>query len=87
MKKLASPDQKEQECGKKLADEILKKNVQKEIYEDREVKIKTDRSIINKYSSKEDNLFNDPNKMSRGKSFIRSYITLSCFSMCSDKLI
>lgn len=81
VKKLASSDEKEQECGKKLADEILKKNVQKEIYEDGEVKIKTDRSIINKYPSKEDNLSNDPNKMSRGKSFIRSYITFLFFDV------
>lgn len=68
MKKLASSDQKEQECGKKLADEILNKNIQKEIYEDGEVKIKTNRSVINKYASKEDDPSNDPNKMSRGRS-------------------
>lgn len=66
MKKLASSDQKEQECGKMLADEMLERGIQKEIYEDGEVKIKTDRSVINKYPSKED----DPNKMSRGRLFI-----------------
>ncbi|XP_011157329.2 tetratricopeptide repeat protein 12-like isoform X2 [Solenopsis invicta] len=65
VKKLASSDEKEQECGKKLADEILEKRVQKEIYEDGEVKIKTNRSVINKYPSKEDEPSNDPNKMSR----------------------
>ncbi|XP_070166516.1 tetratricopeptide repeat protein 12 [Polyergus mexicanus] len=71
VKKLASSDPKEQECGKKLADEILEKNVQKEIYDDEEIKIKTNRSIINKYSSKEDSSFNDPNKISR-EMFIKS---------------
>ncbi|XP_071553288.1 tetratricopeptide repeat protein 12 isoform X2 [Temnothorax nylanderi] len=65
VKKLASSDQKEQECGKKLADEILEKGVQKEIYEDGEVKIKTNRSVINKYPSKKYDSSNDPNKMSR----------------------
>lgn len=79
MKKLASSDQKEQECGKKLADEILEKGIQKEIYEDGEVKIKADRSVINKYLSKEDDPSNDPNKMSRGRLFIRLYVPLlSC---------
>lgn len=69
VKKLASSDPKEQEYGVKLADEILEKNVQKEIYEDGEIKIKTNRSLINKYSSKEDSPSNDPNKISQGKSF------------------
>jgi len=78
VKKLASSDQKEQECGKKLADEILKKDVQKEIHEDGKVKIKTDRSIINKYPSKDD-LSNDPDKISRGRLLIHLYILLlSC---------
>lgn len=76
VKKLASSDEKEQECGKKLADEILEKRVQKEIYEDGEVKIKTNRSVINKYPSKEDEPSNDPNKMSRGTLYIRLYIPL-----------
>lgn len=67
VKKLVSSNREEQECGKKLADEILEKGIQKEIYEDGEVKIKTDRSVINKYSSKGDDPSNDPNKMSRGK--------------------
>lgn len=69
MKRLTSSDRKEQECGRKLADEMLKKGAQKEIYEDGEVKIKSDRSVINKYPSKED----DPNQMSRGRSFIHLY--------------
>lgn len=67
VKKLASSDPKEQKYGEMLADEILEKNIQKEIYEDGEIKIKTNRSIINKHSSKEDNSSNDSNKMSRGK--------------------
>lgn len=76
VKKLASSDQEEQECGKKLADEILQKGVEREICEHGEVKIKTDRSLINKYPSKDDSN-NDPNKMSRGKLFILFYISLS----------
>lgn len=67
MKKLTSSNREEQECGKKLADEILEKGIQKEIYEDGEIKIKTDRSVINKYPSKEDDPSNDSNKMSRGR--------------------
>ncbi|EFN77538.1 Tetratricopeptide repeat protein 12 [Harpegnathos saltator] len=64
VKKLASHDPKEQECGRILADEILEKNVQGEIHEDEtEVRIKANRSVINKYS-KEDSS-NDPNKISR----------------------
>ncbi|XP_011870133.1 PREDICTED: uncharacterized protein LOC105563279 [Vollenhovia emeryi] len=65
VKKLASSDREEQECGKMLADEILAKGVQREIREDGEVKIKTDRSVINKYPSKEDDPSSDPNKMSQ----------------------
>ncbi|KYQ53066.1 Tetratricopeptide repeat protein 12 [Trachymyrmex zeteki] len=65
VKKLASFDQQEQECGKKLADEMLKQGVKKEIYGDGEIKVKTDRSIINKYPSKEHDSNNDPNQMSR----------------------
>ncbi|EZA50738.1 Tetratricopeptide repeat protein [Ooceraea biroi] len=71
VKKLASSDLKEQECGKMLADEILKDDVQKEIYEDGEIRIKTNRSVINKYSSKEDDPTNDPNKMSQ-RMFMKS---------------
>lgn len=67
MGKLASCDPEEQECGKMLADEILEKNVQRQIYEDEEVQIKTDRSVINRYSTNENNASDDPNKMSRGK--------------------
>lgn len=77
VKKLTSSDREEQECGKKLADEILKKNIQKEIYEDGEVKIKTNRSVINKYPSEEDDPSNDPNKMSRGK-LLFVYILYYC---------
>ncbi|KYM98673.1 Tetratricopeptide repeat protein 12 [Cyphomyrmex costatus] len=64
VKNLSSSDQQEQECGKKLADEMLKQSVQKEVYGDGEVKVKTDRSVINKYPSKEHDS-NDPNKMSQ----------------------
>ncbi|XP_029176196.1 tetratricopeptide repeat protein 12-like, partial [Nylanderia fulva] len=64
VKKLASSDPKEQEYGQKLADEMLERKVQKEIYEDGEVKITTNRSIINKYAS-ESNSCDDPNEMSR----------------------
>lgn len=77
MKKLASSDRKEQECGKKLADEILKKDIHKEVCEDGEVKIKANRSVINKYPSKEDDSSNDPNKMSRGRSLF-VYILRYC---------
>lgn len=68
MKKLASSDPKEQECGKRLADEILERNIQSDICED-DVKIKTNRSFINKYSS-EDVSSSDPDNMSRGRSFL-----------------
>lgn len=73
MKRLTSSDRKEQECGRKLADEMLKKGAQKEIYEDGEVKIKSDRSVINKYPSKDDDPSDDPNQMSRGRLFIHLY--------------
>lgn len=86
IKKLVSSDREEQECGKMLADEILKKSVRKEIYEDEEVKIKTDRSVINKYPSKEDDPSNDPNKMSRGRSFVRILRYCLIYSVYSDKL-
>ncbi|KYN14296.1 Tetratricopeptide repeat protein 12 [Trachymyrmex cornetzi] len=71
VKKLASSDQQEQECGKKLADEMLKQGVQKEVYGDGEVKVKTDRSVINKYPSKEHDSNNDPNQMAR-EAFMKS---------------
>jgi len=65
VKKLVSSDSKEQECGKILADEILKDR--KEIYKENEIRIKANRSVINKYSSKEDDFNNNPNKMSQSK--------------------
>ncbi|KAL6262399.1 hypothetical protein P5V15_007486 [Pogonomyrmex californicus] len=70
MKQLTSTDPKEQERGKKLADEILA-DVPKEIHKDGEIKIKTDRSVINKYPLKENNSSDDPNKMSR-ETFMKS---------------
>jgi len=85
VKKLASSDQQEQECGKKLADEILKQNVQKEIFGDSEVKVKTDRSVINKYPSKEHDSNDDPNQMSRG-TFIHVLCYCFVYSASSDKL-
>ncbi|XP_020281330.1 tetratricopeptide repeat protein 12 isoform X2 [Pseudomyrmex gracilis] len=63
VKKLASSDPKEQECGKRLADEILERNIQRDICED-DVKIKTNRSLINKYPS-ENVSSSDSDKMSR----------------------
>lgn len=86
VKKLASSDQKEQECGKKLADEMLERGIQKEINEDEEVKIKTDRSVINKYPSKEDDPSNDPNKMSRGRLFVHILCYCLIYLTYSDKL-
>lgn len=65
VKKLASSDPKEQECGKILADEILERNVQRDIRED-DVKIKTNRSLINKYPS-ENVSSSDSDKISRGR--------------------
>lgn len=69
MQKLASHNPKEQECGRILADGILQRNIQKEIHEDAEIRIKANRSVINKYSTEEEN-YNDPNKMSRGELFV-----------------
>ncbi|XP_020281329.1 tetratricopeptide repeat protein 12 isoform X1 [Pseudomyrmex gracilis] len=71
VKKLASSDPKEQECGKRLADEILERNIQRDICED-DVKIKTNRSLINKYPS-ENVSSSDSDKMSRGRLF--SFVT------------
>ncbi|XP_070512770.1 tetratricopeptide repeat protein 12 [Cardiocondyla obscurior] len=62
VKKLASADREEQECGTKLADEILKKGVYKDVCGD--VRIKTDRTVINKYPLKDDSS-GDPDKISK----------------------
>lgn len=67
IKKLASCDPKEQEHGQILADEILERKTPKEISEDGELKVKTDRSVINKYSLTESS--KDPATMSQGKVF------------------
>ncbi|XP_032687444.1 tetratricopeptide repeat protein 12-like [Odontomachus brunneus] len=64
VKKLASHNPEEQECGRILADRILQNNTQREIYEDVEIKVKANRSVINKYSMEEDNS-NDPSKISQ----------------------
>lgn len=55
VKKLASTNLAEQEEGKFLADEILKNNIEKQITDDGEIRVKTNRTMINKYSNNEDN--------------------------------
>ncbi|XP_063985082.1 tetratricopeptide repeat protein 12-like [Diachasmimorpha longicaudata] len=65
VKKLASSDVNEQKTGELLADNILKSNesaVACNLSGKEELKVKTDRTLINKYSSSEDT---DPNRMSR----------------------
>lgn len=58
MKKLASSDIKEQEEGKLLADQILEGNSEKEFTGDGEVRIKTNRTVINKSSTNNDSTSN-----------------------------
>lgn len=53
MKKLASSDVAEQTQGQMLADEILEKKSETIISEDCELKVKTDRTLINKCSTDE----------------------------------
>lgn len=52
---MASTNLAEQEEGKFLADEILKNNIEKQITDDGEIRVKTNRTMINKYSNNEDN--------------------------------
>ncbi|XP_066596090.1 tetratricopeptide repeat protein 12-like [Prorops nasuta] len=51
IKKMSSHDKEEQKCGEILAEEILQNNKEKEIGEITELKIKSERTIINKYPS------------------------------------
>ncbi|KAJ8680266.1 hypothetical protein QAD02_016053 [Eretmocerus hayati] len=67
VKQLASTDITEQKHGMLLADEILGKKNDIEITEDTELKIKVNRTFINKYSPDD----GDPNKMSQ-EAFKRS---------------
>ena len=60
---MTSSDTKDQEVGMLLADEMLKKNNTKEINENEEVKIKMNRTLINKFKPEDSN----PENMSRGE--------------------
>ena len=62
VKKLASTDLNDQEQGKALADEILEGKVEKQITEDGEIRVKTNRTFINPRLKEPD----DPEKMSQG---------------------
>nr|XP_034180158.1 tetratricopeptide repeat protein 12-like [Osmia lignaria] len=53
VKKLASPDPEEQKHGQILADEILETKPTKDFSEDDELKVKVNRTVINKYSKDE----------------------------------
>ncbi|XP_035720329.1 tetratricopeptide repeat protein 12-like isoform X1 [Vespa mandarinia] len=67
--KLLSSDPKEQELGETLADKILNGKIQKEFSELEELKVKTNRTIINKCSINENT--SDPNKMGQ-EAFMKS---------------
>lgn len=62
MKKLTSSDEKEAQQGMFLADEILTGKVETEVTEIGELKVKTNRTIINKYRPEDSN----PDQMSQG---------------------
>ena len=62
MHQLASDDADAQQRGMILADKILNNNTATEISESTELKVKTNRTVINKYSENE----SDPNTMSQG---------------------
>lgn len=62
VKKLASVDEKEAQQGMLLADQVLGNNINPESLETAELKVKTNRTIINKSEPLE----TDPNKMSQG---------------------
>lgn len=68
VKKLASDDVEEQEKGKIMADNILEGNNKGEIDEDNDklMRIKANRTVINKYTTDEDM---NPNTMSKGNEF------------------
>lgn len=61
-----SSDPKEQELGETLADTILNAKTQKEFSELEELKVKTNRTIINKCPINENT--SDPTKMGQGNS-------------------
>lgn len=65
VKKLASSDIKEQEEGKLLADQILEGNSEKEFTGDGEVRIKTNRTVINKSSTNNDSTSNSKDAFMR----------------------
>ncbi|XP_001600918.1 tetratricopeptide repeat protein 12-like isoform X1 [Nasonia vitripennis] len=67
VKQLASTDVNDQERGMFLADEILQNNVKTDVSDIGELKAKTNRTLINKYSAEE----SDPNKISQ-EAFKRS---------------
>ncbi|XP_043499420.1 tetratricopeptide repeat protein 12-like [Polistes fuscatus] len=67
--KLASSDTKEQELGQILADKILDKKTQEELSDQEELKIKTNRTVINKYSINEST--SDPHKIGQ-EAFMKS---------------
>lgn len=49
-----------------LADEILK-HVPKEVHEDEGIKVRNNRTVINKYSTKKDDFTSNPNRMAQGE--------------------
>ncbi|XP_043279464.1 tetratricopeptide repeat protein 12-like [Venturia canescens] len=81
VKKLASDDVNEQEKGKRLADEILGENSNKEFSEINEIRIKNDRTLINKISQPEV----DPNKMSQ-EAFMR-HVEIDARERAEDRKI
>ncbi|XP_033351120.1 tetratricopeptide repeat protein 12-like isoform X3 [Bombus vosnesenskii] len=69
VKKLASADPEEQKHGEILADEILGNRLEKDICEDTELKIRINRTVINKCSVNENST---QEQMCRGKAFMKS---------------
>ncbi|XP_014224833.1 tetratricopeptide repeat protein 12-like [Trichogramma pretiosum] len=67
VKQITSSDEQEQKTGMLLADEILNKNVKTEISEIGELKVKSSRTIINKYKEEKKT---DPGQMSQ-EAFMR----------------
>lgn len=47
---MASSDPEEQKCGQILADEMLEKRSRNDVSENTELKVKTNRTVINKCS-------------------------------------
>ncbi|XP_043516857.1 tetratricopeptide repeat protein 12-like isoform X2 [Frieseomelitta varia] len=68
VKKLASPNPEEQKHGQILADEILEKRSEKNICDDTELKIKMNRTVINKCSINE----NSTEEQMSKEAFMRS---------------